>query len=132
MRRIALCALLAPLLLSAASAKTQKQRQAQPCGEFSTQAEASACAHREYQAADAELNQVYRRLSAKLDAEALEHLKKAETAWIKYRDADCEYEDSFYAGGTMRPMITYFCMARVTKARTAELRLQIKNLEDVQ
>ncbi len=130
MRRTALCALLLALPLLAASAKTQKERQVQPCEGYGSQAEATGCAHREYQAADAELNKVYKQLVSKLDAGQQEFLKKAETAWIKYRDADCEYEDSFYAGGTMRPMINYFCMARVTRARTAELRLQLKNLED--
>jgi uncharacterized protein YecT (DUF1311 family) len=132
MRLFILCAALAYLLLPAAGAVTQKPRQTQPCEERSSQAEASACAYREYQAADAELNKVYKQLSAKLDAEALEHLKRAETAWIKYRDADCEYEDSFYMGGTMRPMVNSFCMARVTKARTAELKLQLANLEELE
>lgn len=125
------CALLLPLLLAAgAGAKAQKGRQTQPCEERSSQAEASACAYREYQAADAELNRVYRQLSSKLDADALGFLRRAENAWLKYRDANCEYEDSFYAGGTMRQMITSFCMTRVTKARTAELKLQLANLEE--
>ena len=129
--------LLTPLLLAACAAASvgataggQKGREPHPCEEFGSQAEATGCAHREYQAADAELNRVYKQLVAKVDAEEREFLKKAETAWIKYRDAECEFEDSFYAGGTIRPMINYFCMARVTKARTAELRLQLKNLED--
>ena len=128
------CALLLlPLLVAAAAAagaKTQKGRLTHTCEERSSQAEASGCAYREYQAADAELNTVYRRLASKLDAGALEFLKKAENAWLKYRDSNCEYEDSFYLGGTMRPMINSLCMARVTKARTAELRLQLANLEE--
>ena len=127
MRRIVFALLL--LAGAAGAAPAQKGRETHPCEGHGSQAEATGCAHREYQAADAELNKVYRQLMSKLDAEQQEFLKKAETAWIKYRDADCEYEDSFYAGGTMRPMINYFCMARVTTARTAELRLQIKNLE---
>ncbi|MFL6256336.1 MAG: lysozyme inhibitor LprI family protein, partial [Pyrinomonadaceae bacterium] len=53
-------------------------------------------------------------------------LKEAELAWIKYRDTNCTFESSQYAGGTMRPMIESFCMARVTKARTAELKEQFE------
>lgn len=126
-RNIMLCALLAPLLLTAAAgAKTQKQRQIQPCEERGSQAEASGCAHREYQAADAELNKAYSRLAGLLDAEEKARLKEAELAWIKYRDSNCTFESSQYAGGTMRPMIESFCLTRVTKARTAELKEQFE------
>jgi len=124
-RKIILCALLAPpLLTAAAGAKTPKQRQTQPCEEHGSQAEASGCAHREFQAADAELNKAYGRLAGILDAEEKALLKEAELAWIKYRDSNCVFESSQYAGGTMRPMIESFCLARVTRARTAELKGQ--------
>ena len=124
MRRTTLCLLLFPLLLSAAGAKAQKERQIQPCEERGSQAEASGCARREYEAADAELNKVYGRLAAALDAEDKALLKASELAWIKYRDSTCEFESSQYKGGTMRPMIESFCLTRVTKARTAELKEQ--------
>ncbi|MET0649756.1 MAG: lysozyme inhibitor LprI family protein [Pyrinomonadaceae bacterium] len=130
-RRIILCALLATALLSAAAgAKTQQQRPVQPCEERGSQAEASGCAHREYQAADAELNKAYNRLAAILDADEKALLKTSELAWIKYRDADCTFESSQYAGGTMRPMIESFCLTRVTKARTAELNEQYELRSD--
>ena len=124
-RLIILCALLAPVLLSgAAGAKTRKQRQIQPCEGHGSQAEATGCARREHQAADAELNKAYNRLAATLDAEEKALLKASELAWIKYRDSNCTFESSQYAGGTMRPMIESFCLARVTRARTAELKEQ--------
>jgi uncharacterized protein YecT (DUF1311 family) len=126
-RRIILCALLAPLLLSAVGAKTQKERPIQPCEGYGSQAEASGCAHREFLAADAELNKAYNRLAGILDADEKALLKEAELAWIKYRDSNCTFESSQYAGGTMRPMIESFCMARVTKARTAELKEQFES-----
>ena len=124
MRRIALCVLLVPVLLSAAGAKTQKERQIQPCEGHGSQAEASGCARREYEAADAELNKAYNRLAGVLDAQEKALLKESELAWIKYRDSNCVFESSQYAGGTMRPMIESFCLTRVTKARTAELKEQ--------
>lgn len=126
-RRSFLCALLALLLLTAAvDAKTQKQRQLQPCEERGSQAEASACAYREYQAADAELNRIYNRLTIALDAEDKALLKQSELAWIKYRDSNCVFESSQYKGGTMRPMIESFCLTRVTRARAAELKDQLE------
>jgi uncharacterized protein YecT (DUF1311 family) len=127
--RIILCALLAPLLL-AAGAKAQKQRQIQPCEGHGSQAEASGCARREFQAADAELNMAYGRLAGILDAGEKALLKEAELAWIKYRDATCTFESSQYAGGTMRPMIESFCLTRVTRARTAELEEQYELRSD--
>jgi uncharacterized protein YecT (DUF1311 family) len=129
MKRVLLCALLVPLCLSAAGAKTQKQRQILPCEERSSQAEASACAYQEYKAADAELNKAYGRLAAKLDAEGKALLKDSEVGWLKYRDANCVFESSFYKGGTMRPMVESLCLSRVTKARTAELKQQLEVYE---
>ena len=117
-------------LLAAGGAPAQQQKPSEtPCGEFGTMAEARECAHREFKAADAELNAAYKQLAAKLDEADKERLKAAETAWLKYRDANCEYENSFYAGGSMRPMIHSFCLARMTRARTAELLQQAEDLE---
>jgi uncharacterized protein YecT (DUF1311 family) len=36
---------------------------------------------------------------------------------------------SEYEGGTMRPMVHSFCLADMTRARTAELKSQLKELE---
>ena len=116
------------LLLSPAAAQ-EKKKPATPCDDAGSQFELNQCAGREYKAADAELNVTYQRLAAKLDAEGRASLKAAEAAWLKYRDANCEYESSFYRGGTMRPMVHAFCLARVTRARTAELKGQIEDVE---
>jgi uncharacterized protein YecT (DUF1311 family) len=123
-KSIILCALLTLSLLPAALAKTQKERPLHPCEGNGSQAEASGCARREYEAADAELNKAYNRLAGVLNADEKALLKESELAWIKYRDSNCVFESSQYAGGTMRPMIESFCLARVTKARTAELKEQ--------
>jgi uncharacterized protein YecT (DUF1311 family) len=129
MKRTVLCALLVTLCASAAApagAKGQKERQVQPCEGYGSQAEASACAYQKYKAADAELNRVYGQLAGVLDAEDKALLKESELAWIKYRDSSCVFEASQYKGGTMRPMIESFCLTRVTKARTAELKDQFE------
>ena len=61
-----------------------------------------------------------------LDDEEKTQLKEAQTAWIKYRDANCQFVGDQYKGGSMRPMIAALCLADVTKRRTTELRNQIK------
>jgi uncharacterized protein YecT (DUF1311 family) len=129
MKRTISCALLVALCASVAvafGAAAQKQRQTQPCEGSGSQAEASACAHEKYKAADAELNRVYGQLAGVLDAEDKAALKESELAWIKYRDTTCVFESSQYKGGTMRGMIESVCLARVTKARTAELKDQFE------
>jgi uncharacterized protein YecT (DUF1311 family) len=85
------------------------------------------CAGKDYQSADAVLNQVYPRLVAKLDNDEKAQLKEAQTAWLKYRDANCEFVADQFKGGTMRPMIYANCLADMTRKRTIELRTQIKD-----
>ena len=120
-------AVLLSLLLLAASTSAQKRKPADPCANPQTQAEMNICAGNAYKAADKVLNDVYQRLVAKLDEEEKAQLKEAQTAWLKYRDANCEFVGDQYKGGSMRPMIYAMCLTDVTKTRTSELRSQIKD-----
>jgi uncharacterized protein YecT (DUF1311 family) len=114
------------ILLAAGSGFGQGTKKA-PCADAHTQAEMNICAGKEYKAADATLNRVYQQLVAMLDAEAKAQLKEAQTAWIKYRDANCDFVGDQYKGGSIRPLIYGLCLADVTRNRTAELRTQIKD-----
>jgi uncharacterized protein YecT (DUF1311 family) len=120
--------LIACLLPIAAASNRQKQDDEKLCKDAQTQFEMNQCAHKKFVAADAELNKAYNRLASKLEDEELRaHLKTAELAWIKYRDATCDFEGIVYKGGTMRPMVESFCLARVTSARAAELKEQYED-----
>ncbi len=118
--------LLLVFLLSAGSAFGQGTKKP-PCSDANTQAEMNICAGKEYKTADTTLNRVYQQLVAMLDAEEKAQLKEAQTAWIKYRDANCDFVGDQYKGGSIRPMIYGLCLADVTRSRTAELRSQIKD-----
>jgi uncharacterized protein YecT (DUF1311 family) len=87
------------------------------------------CWGNEYRAADVSLNRVYRQLTSKLSDEEKARLKNAQAAWLKYRDANCEFVADQYKGGSMRPMIAAICLADMTTNRTNELRTQIKDRE---
>jgi uncharacterized protein YecT (DUF1311 family) len=115
------------LVLSAGSTFGQGAKKPAPCSEAGTQVEMNDCAGREYKAADAALNRVYQQLVAKLEAEEKTELKAAQTAWIKYRDTNCEFVADQYKGGTIRPMIYALCLADVTRNRSAELKTQIED-----
>ena len=119
--------LLSLMLVTGATVTGQKQKKDEPCADAQTQAEMTQCAGKAYKAADAELNQVYQKLVALLDDNEKAQLKGVETAWIKYRDANCEFVADQFKGGTMRPMVYAFCIADVTKNRTAELKTQIED-----
>ena len=91
-----------------------------------TQMEMNQVAAQGYYKADAELNKVYKVLMSKLDEKGKALLIKAENDWIKYRDSHCNFEASFYEGGSMQPMIYSSCLESVTMDRIKELKEAIK------
>ncbi len=122
------CALVAFAATEHSSAQQRKSATAQPCEDARTQLEMNECADREYRKADAELNRVYQQLvraSGGTDAK----LKAAQLAWIKFRDAECDYKAAFNEGGSMQSMTYSFCLADVTAARTKQLRESLKEVQ---
>lgn len=101
-----------------------------------TQAELSSCAGNAYLAADDELNEVYRlalvEVRAADERRAVEgsasdttqetFLREAQRAWITFRDAACAAEAMQADGGSAQPMVGSLCLARLTLARTEDLR----------
>jgi uncharacterized protein YecT (DUF1311 family) len=85
-----------------------------------------ACAERD--AADAELNSVYRDIRERYRGEALflDKLKTAQRAWIAFRDAElaalypAEAKQSEY--GSVYPMCECTTLAELTRQRIAQLR----------
>ena len=104
----------------------QGKKKPDPCANAQTQAEMNICAGKEYQAADAMLNQVYKQLVSMLDDEEKAQLRDVENAWLKYRDSNCDFVADQYKGGSIRPTIHGLCLADMTRNRTTELKNQIK------
>ena len=118
--------LLIGLVFTSATIVGQKQKP-KPCEDAQTQTDMNICWGNEYKKADAALNQTYQKLAAMLNDDEKVQLKTAENAWLKYRDANCDFVADQYKGGTMRPMIAAICLTDVTNNRTAELKSQIKD-----
>ena len=115
------------LLLVWDSSPAQEKKKQDPCENAQTTVEMRDCAGKEYMEADAELNSVYRQLASKLETEGHRAaLKAAQLAWIKYRDANCEFESYLNRGGTIYPVVYESCRARMTVDRTRELREMLK------
>jgi uncharacterized protein YecT (DUF1311 family) len=125
-------AALALVLLAASPVAAQDEID---CNNAMAQQDMNACAYKDYEAADAELNAVWKeaRTAAKdLDAELSEDLKGAEKAllagqrgWIAYRDGQCELAGFEARGGSMEPMLVSGCLADLTRKRTKELKESI-------
>lgn len=96
-----------------------------PCGKYGTQAEANACARRDFEKAEAELKGVYGQLVTEFAGRGgvwRRKLEKAQSLWLQYREAACESEASIYEGGSIRPAIYNGCLAEVTRERADRLR----------
>lgn len=98
---------LAALVLAAAGlhAPLAAQEPEPDCRDPRTQVEMNLCAVRDYDAADAEMNRVYARLRAALDAEARPPLVELQRAWLRFRNLQCAFEASGYEGGSMQPFL---------------------------
>jgi uncharacterized protein YecT (DUF1311 family) len=102
--------------------QNQPAAEADPCANARTQLEMNECAIKEYKAADAELNRVYKEVIAALRPEMQEKLRAAQRAWITYRDANCDCAAFEYTGGSIYPLMYYSCLRDMTITRTQKIR----------
>ncbi len=80
------------------------------------------CMDNDWKKSDAELNRVYRESLKKLKPEQAALLKKAQSAWLTYRDAQCEADYKVFAGGTAAPPALIQCRVTLTQERTKTLK----------
>lgn len=132
MRRLACAAL---LLIGATMPASAQQETPLDCANAVTQMDMNQCAYLEHQAADKILNRVYKQAMAdarQQDVDALEMgpnmvgavnaLKKAQRAWIDYRDGTCKGMGFKARGGSLEPLLVESCLKDMTETRTKELR----------
>ena len=122
---------LSPMLLLSVTAPVNLQAQRDPCkGE--TTFEMKQCSAKKYKQADDELNKIYQQLMSKLDDEGHKGaLKNAQLAWLKYRDANCDFESYLNRGGSIYSVIVTECKTSMTASRTREMKQQLKQLADL-
>lgn len=101
------------------------------CAAATTQLQMNQCAGAELAAADAEMNQLYRQQMAYVDAERRKRLQASQRAWLKYRDSACLYETGPRAqAGSMWPMQTALCQAKLTRQRNELLKAYVACRQD--
>jgi uncharacterized protein YecT (DUF1311 family) len=101
------------------------------CANTMAQSDMNICAERDYEAADAELNSVWKDAKAAArgaDAAQPEELKGAEEdllagqrGWLAYRDGQCALAGFEARGGSMEPMLVSGCKTDLTRKRIEEL-----------
>ncbi len=126
--------MIAMLLVATALAAVQAEaRERWNCDDPQYQVEMNACAALDFERADADLNRIWPQLLA--DARAAdgeinpddqrpreeEMLRRAQRAWIAFRDAHCTREGYEARGGSMEPMLYEGCRAHLTRQRIDQL-----------
>jgi len=134
-RFLATAAIIVAAILPASGVGAQEDPKVN-CDDQLTQFDMNYCANEEYVEADTALNAAYKTVMshmAETDKEltesmgasyagAVETLKKAQRAWIGYRDGQCQLSGYSARGGSMEPMLVSQCLAGLTKKRTQELK----------
>ncbi|WP_311944166.1 lysozyme inhibitor LprI family protein [Halomonas piscis] len=79
---------------------------------------------RAYERWDTELNMEYRELMRTLKPEEQAALKKAQRAWLAFREAEADFwwTESLSGGGTLQPVIVSDQSLSLLKARVCQLR----------
>jgi uncharacterized protein YecT (DUF1311 family) len=110
-----------PLLLAGAPAQAD-DADGIDCNNAMAQNDMNICADKDYRKADAALNRTYKDTLKGQDAHTTDLLRKAQRAWIAFRDAECVYQNVENEGGSIYPMVYAGCLTRLTKLRTQQLK----------
>ena len=107
-----LCLVSASNGLSQKAPKQSSNKRYDPRGNAPSRREMDEGDRRIYEKAESALSQVYNKLMSRLDERQKTNLEKAQQAWMKYKDANCELASDF---------VYQQCLTRMTRERTTEL-----------
>ncbi|AYF03470.1 DUF1311 domain-containing protein (plasmid) [Paracoccus yeei] len=89
------------------------------CADAEDQATLNQCAGESYKKSDKKLNDLYKQIEARLkdDADTQKLLVQAQRDWVKFRDAECDFQTADSADGSALPMVVAQCRDELTQAR---------------
>lgn len=87
-----------------------------------TQGAMNRTAGKAAESADAAMNVSYKKLMAVLSVSERASLKKAQLAWLKYRDAEADFLSLRSQGGSVHSMVQNQNFEQITRQRTKELK----------
>jgi len=105
---------------SHADSKALREKE-QACGEFGSYRQISGCFSQLLEETDAELNSQYRQLIEYLDPGNRKRLVAAQRAWVKFRDADCAFEEPRKDDDALVTAGRSICRYRITVQRLEQL-----------
>lgn len=79
------------------------------------------CLERETAWWDARLNENYAAVLETLDDERTASLRKAQRAWLAFRDAECGFQYDYWREGTIRSVFGSSCMLELTARRAIDI-----------
>jgi uncharacterized protein YecT (DUF1311 family) len=82
-------------------------------------------ASRSYEEQKSGLAAQYNKLVSVLPKSAKNDLVRAQSAWISFRDLECDFESSGAAGGSVQPTIRLGCLEDLTRQRIAQIKAQL-------
>jgi uncharacterized protein YecT (DUF1311 family) len=88
----------------------------------------NACADAAFKKSDKKLNELYKQIEARLkdDADSKKLLIQAQRDWVKFRDAECNFQTAGAAGGSMMPMLIAQCMDSRAQSRVTDFEGYLK------
>ena len=93
------------------------------CNYSGNQQEMNACALQDFEKADSALNAEYKNAMTLLSEAQKENLLQSQRVWLQNRDPQCRAEANEEAeGDSMWQMLFNSCRAKLTEARTSEIR----------
>ena len=92
------------------------------CKDAATTAAMRTCENARYQKAEQDLNAAFNELMRQLDADQKSKLRLAQSAWMRFREANADFEAATVRGGTLAPLLKVSTLADMTEARAAELK----------
>jgi uncharacterized protein YecT (DUF1311 family) len=131
--------LVLPLILQSATPPNA----AWNCKDPQFQQEMNWCAGQDYEAADQVMNTQWRATREAMKARDTEFaagsntsdsqpgwfasLLESQRSWLRYRDAQCRVDGYQARGGSLESFLVSSCKARLTRARSEELKALIQN-----
>lgn len=96
------------------------------CSDALNQRDLDACTARAAAADDAREERAYQAMLTAAAPDLRPALRRAETAWRAYREAECRAEMGRYAGGSIAPTEYSVCRSALAEERMRRLREQRK------
>lgn len=94
-----------------------------PCADVVATSDQVSCLSKAKDAADAKLNDLYKKLRQRLEGGDADRLVETQRTWVKYRNENCLAERELYVGGTAATPAYLACSEETTRDRTRELQV---------